>query len=339
MSAAEQQEILALVKPTLGAILLGLVFSSTFFGVTLLQTYQYYDRYWSDTLWLKLFVALIFVLDVVQIITVIHSNWWYLIQNYAMPQSLSMVPWSLGLEVGITTSIGLLVQGFFAMRVYILSRGNHIVTGSILTLTLAQFILGVYYAGRGQQTKLVATIAQITWASTASLACSIAGDAIITGAMCYYLHLSRSGIRRTDKLIDIMIVYCVNTGLLTTCVFTTVRGQQHSEIAHLWSVLTLAQSEVVSNTYWDTMFYFLISKCYVNSTLATLNAREKLRGTTQYAISDRTVPLNVVGRSSGTSSGDPKAVYLTTGTDMSFAANPAALKTDMSEVTTGSVEV
>ena len=34
------------------------------------------------------------------------------------------------------------------------------------------------------------------WASTASLACSIAGDAIITGAMCYYLHLSRSGIRR-----------------------------------------------------------------------------------------------------------------------------------------------
>lgn len=27
-----------------------------FFGVTLLQTYQYYDRYWGDSLWLKLFV-------------------------------------------------------------------------------------------------------------------------------------------------------------------------------------------------------------------------------------------------------------------------------------------
>lgn len=25
--------------------------------------------------------------------------------------------------------------------------------------------------------------------------------------------------------------------------------------------LTQAQSEVVSHTYWDTMFYFLISKC------------------------------------------------------------------------------
>ena len=33
------------------------------------------------------------VLDVIQIVTVIHANWWYLIQNYAMPQSLSIVPW------------------------------------------------------------------------------------------------------------------------------------------------------------------------------------------------------------------------------------------------------
>ncbi|KAH9923364.1 uncharacterized protein B0H18DRAFT_470365 [Fomitopsis serialis] len=112
----------------------------------------------------------------------------------------------------------------------------------------------------------------ITWASTASLACSIAGDAIITGAMCYYLHLSRSGIKS------------------------------------ICAICTIILSEVVSNTYWDTMFYFLISKCYVNSTLATLNAREKLRGTTQYAISDRTVPLNAVGRGSSTPSRDPKAL-------------------------------
>ncbi|KAI0727621.1 hypothetical protein C8Q72DRAFT_886323 [Fomitopsis betulina] len=323
LTPAQQQEILALVKPTLGAILLGLVFSSTFFGVTLLQTYQYYDRYLGDSLWLKLFVALIFMLDVIQIVTVIHANWWYLIQNYATPQSLFVVPWSLGLEVGITTSIGLLVQGFFAMRVYILSRGNYVVTTVIFVLTLTQFVLGVYYAAKGQETKLVITIAEITWASTASLACSIAGDAIITGAMCYYLHLSRSGLRRTDKLIDIMIVYCVNTGLLTT----------------VCAICTIILSEVVSHTYWDTMFYFLISKCYVNSTLATLNAREKLRGATQYNISDQSVRLDAVGHSSSTPSRERKP-YLSDseGTDISFATNPHH-KTGMSEATTGSVDV
>lgn len=33
------------------------------------------------------------MLDVIQIVTVIHANWWYLIQNYATPQSLFVVPW------------------------------------------------------------------------------------------------------------------------------------------------------------------------------------------------------------------------------------------------------
>ena len=85
----------------------------------------------------------------------------------------------------------------------------------------------------------------------------------------------------TDKLIDVMIVYCVNTGLLTTCVSASnlVRTSSLSTLQYLCclyynfgepdaslslktsSALTMAQSEVVSNTYWDTMFYFLISKC------------------------------------------------------------------------------
>lgn len=62
-----------LVKSTLGALMIGMFFSSTyvcnlscqqsadlcprFFGITLLQTYQYYDKYWSDAWWLKLFVC------------------------------------------------------------------------------------------------------------------------------------------------------------------------------------------------------------------------------------------------------------------------------------------
>ncbi|PCH33068.1 hypothetical protein WOLCODRAFT_134876 [Wolfiporia cocos MD-104 SS10] len=300
----------AVVKPTLGAILLGLVFTSTFFGVTLLQTYQYYDRYWHDTIWLKLFVAVIGILDTVQVVTVIHSNWWYLIENYANTSALAIVPWSLGVEVGITTSIGLLVQSFFALRVYILSRGNKPITATILTLTIAQFILGVYYAVKGQETRLVVTIATITWASTASLACSIAGDFLITATMCFYLTASRSGIKRSDKLIDVLIAYTVNTGLLTT----------------ICAVCTIILSEVVPDSYWDTMFYFMISKCYVNSTLATLNARDKLRTTVMHGTAQQPVPLSPF-RPSGQK-------ILADDSDMQFASNPMLAKTEYSEGTT-----
>ncbi|PCH37350.1 hypothetical protein WOLCODRAFT_48358, partial [Wolfiporia cocos MD-104 SS10] len=67
---------------------------ASFFGVTLLQTYQYYDRYWHDTIWLKLFVLThaTRILDTVQVVTVIHSNWWYLIENYANTSALAIVP-------------------------------------------------------------------------------------------------------------------------------------------------------------------------------------------------------------------------------------------------------
>ncbi|PCH33065.1 hypothetical protein WOLCODRAFT_147172 [Wolfiporia cocos MD-104 SS10] len=285
------------VRSTMGPLLLGLVFSATFFGITLLQTYQYYDRYWNDTKWLKSFVAVIrsviaysivhafktqfilSILDALQLMTVIHANWWYLIQNYGDPDALGMVPWSLGLETGLTSSIGFCVQGFFAMRVWILSHGSRVVTGLIALFTIAQFALGIYYTAREfvssriseesntnmrvirQRTALAAAIQPIIWASTSALACSIAGDVLITVSMCFFLYRSRSGVAKTDKMIHVLIKYTVNTGLITT----------------IAAVCTITLSEVLPNSYWDTISYFVVSKCYVNSTLATLNAREKLR--------------------------------------------------------------
>ncbi|KAH9836733.1 uncharacterized protein C8Q71DRAFT_759408 [Rhodofomes roseus] len=260
-TAAEIAALGPIVRSTMGAIIIGMFFSSTFFGITLLQTYQYYDRYWSDAWWLKLFVAVITILDALQLVTVVHANWWYLIGNYANPMALQYIPWSLGLETGLTSSIGFLVQTFFAMRVYILSRGNGWMTGLIMLCALSQFVIGVYYTAAGQHTQLAATIETIIWASTAALACSIAGDVLITLSMCYYLYLGRSGIASSDRMIHVLIKYTVNTGLLTT----------------LSAICTIILSETLPSTYWDTMFYFVVSKCYVNSTLATLNAREKLR--------------------------------------------------------------
>ncbi|OBZ74939.1 hypothetical protein A0H81_05649 [Grifola frondosa] len=258
MSSPSQADVVALVKPTLGAILLGMAFSSAFFGITLLQTYQYYDRYWNDGLGLKLFVVIIGILDTAQLVAVVQSNWWYLIENYGNVSALTSVEWSLGVEIAMTCSVGLLVQMFFAKRVWALSEKNTVITTLIILTTLTQFSLGIYYTTLGQSTDF-SSIAKITWASTASLACSIAGDVIITASMCFYLHRSRSGMRRTDKLINVLIVYTVNTGLLTTiCAICTII---------LVSILPFA-------TFTGELIY---CKCYVNSTLASLNARSRLR--------------------------------------------------------------
>ncbi|OCH88848.1 hypothetical protein OBBRIDRAFT_794872 [Obba rivulosa] len=254
-------DVHAVITPTMGALMLAMVFSSVLYGVTVLQTYQYYDGYTEDPTYLKIFVAALWVLDTAQLVTVIHSNWWYLIANYGDLAALDIVPVSLAIEVGMTISIGVLVQSFFAYRVWYTSGRHALIPLTIICLTLATFSLGIFYAVNGQRNPVVEEIAKITWATVASLSCSMAADFLITGSLVYHLHRQRSGLRRTDKLINVLIVYTVNTGLLTS----------------LAAMCTIILSKTLVGTQWQVIPYFLISKFYVNSTLATLNAREKLR--------------------------------------------------------------
>jgi len=42
------------------------------------------------------------------------------------------------------------------------------------------------------------------------------GDIIISISLCYYLHTNRSGIRKTDLLIDRLLTFTVTRGFLTS---------------------------------------------------------------------------------------------------------------------------
>jgi len=271
MTAPTPIDIDGIIKPNMGALMLGMVFSSVLYGVTVLQTYQYYDGYWEDPLYLKTFVATLWVLDTAQLVTVVHANWWYLIAHYGDIAALEIVPASLAVEVGMTISIGLLVQAWFASRVWRMNGHNVIIPMVILGLTLSTFSLGIFYAVTGQRNPVVTEIAKITWATVASLSCSMAADFFITGSLVYFLHKQRSGFKnvnaaapRGDRAINILTMYTVNTGLLTS----------------IAAMCTIILSKVLVGTQWQVLPYFLVSKFYVNSTLATLNAREKLRNMT-----------------------------------------------------------
>jgi len=70
------------------------------------------------------------------------------------------------------------------------------------------------------------------------LSSDIASDILITVSMCYYLHRSRTGLKRyifygqecydlidthsTNTMINLLITYAIRTCLLTTCVFLLI---------------------------------------------------------------------------------------------------------------------
>ncbi|KAF5369787.1 hypothetical protein D9758_001371 [Tetrapyrgos nigripes] len=103
-------------------------------------------------------------------------------------------------------------------------------------------------------------------------------DVIIAAGLFYFLHRSRTGFRKSDTIISKLIVFSVSTGLLTSI----------CAIASLLSILIWGQTLIY------VAFYFSLGRClsfspkfdvfadkkkvYSNSLLATLNARQSIRG-------------------------------------------------------------
>ncbi|KAL0953747.1 hypothetical protein HGRIS_004936 [Hohenbuehelia grisea] len=103
---------------------------------------------------------------------------------------------------------------------------------------------------------------------TASLALSIAADVLIAGSLTYYLHHSRSGMKGSDHLINRLMVYAINNGMLT-------------------SILGIAVIALTAPGIHDFIFlavFQVIGNLYTNSMLATLNARATHKMTTAPAV-------------------------------------------------------
>ncbi|KAI0301152.1 hypothetical protein B0F90DRAFT_351315 [Multifurca ochricompacta] len=87
------------IRSTYGAAFIGLLVSTILFGVTITQTWIYYWHYRNkDPRLLKIFVALLFVLDSLHTILCIYSIYWYLILNFGNVESLDFNMWAMNVR-------------------------------------------------------------------------------------------------------------------------------------------------------------------------------------------------------------------------------------------------
>ncbi|KAG9222248.1 hypothetical protein CCMSSC00406_0006545 [Pleurotus cornucopiae] len=231
-------DVQAIVTPTVGALLIGVLFSICLFGANTLQTWYYYQHYPSDGIHLKLWACCGSL-------------------NFTNVEGLDTTIWSATMTLLITGVLILLVHSFFAWRIYILSGRKPIIPLFILLLAVAHAaitwgVVGISFAA-GAYSRFPKTI-QST--STSSLAIGVATDLTIACSLGYYLHRGRSGISRTDQLINKLIFWAVNIGLLTS----------------ITDFVVLMVSELMDNLIFLAI-YQIISNLYAASMLATLNLR------------------------------------------------------------------
>jgi len=245
---------------------MGMMIGCFLFGITISQTIVYFQRYKHDKLFIRGLVWASLIMDGLHFAVVSEAvHFWYIYckipQNYAF---LPQFHWSLGLSIIATYIITSMVQSLYIMRVYLLSR-KWWLTILLSTLSIVQLAFGmVLWADLHLKNELAAVhnrTGQI--GGSIELAATSLCDIAISISLWYYLHRGRSGFARTEKVIDKLILYMVNLGLLTSCA----------------SALTLVLWLALPNNFVFVTFTLIRSKLYVNSMLVTLNYRKAAQAT------------------------------------------------------------
>lgn len=196
----------------------------------------------------------------------------YLIHHFGDLPFIGVIYWSGGITVLLGILIALAVHSFYVRRVWILSNGSIPVTGIIAFFAICRFGFGIATSILSytinswaifRERKLPLMTLSVGLGSAALV------DILAALALSFYLKRGRSGMQQSDSRINLLMLYTVNTGTLT------------SIVSILTVILFVAQPKSLA-------FLGLVeiqSKLYANSFLASLNARRHIRAkfnTTQF---------------------------------------------------------
>ncbi|KAJ7318238.1 hypothetical protein DFH08DRAFT_715080 [Mycena albidolilacea] len=205
---------------SLGALQIGVFVSHVLFGVTTTQTYIYYSRFPEDSQKIKVLVLYSFIKRVCEFahaICIGHAIYTYTISNYGHPERIAgALPKPLLAAAFLTAVIATLVQGFFTIRVYALSKRLYValIVSAVIFVRLLGTIAIVAIGMR--MTLLKSFERQWGWIFTVSWSISSASDLTITAILVAFLRKQRLGVcKRTTALVDKIITWTI--GLPMNC--------------------------------------------------------------------------------------------------------------------------
>jgi len=129
--------------------------------------------------------------------------------------------------------------------------------------------------------RLFLPLVKETWLIVTWLSLAAAGDLVISATQVYYLHQHRSGVTCTNRIINLLMMYIVSTGLLTSIV----------------AIVELTTFGVYGFNWAHVFLMFPLSALYAVSFLANLDVRRTLRtvGSEMGQEVDIQLPVSTIG--------------------------------------------
>ncbi|KAJ3559620.1 hypothetical protein NM688_g225 [Phlebia brevispora] len=291
---------MSLLDETFGSVLITIFIASILYGVTTLQTYIYSQKYQGDTRFLKLTVATVWVLETFHIAFCIMFIYVYLINHFGDLHYLSTnIHWSGGVSLAIVIRdagaqafrdlgyaglrpdyysyraqvprlSGIVIESdavppsFYVYRVWIVSNGSIPLTGIVAFFAVARFggnlgTIALSYIFNEWEVYRSHVISLVLLCI--GLGSGAVVDVLTAGIMIYQIRRGKTGIRQSDNMANLIILYTINTGALTSIASTLIPIMFAAD-ANSLAYLGLVEIQ---------------SKLYSNTFLATLNARQHIR--------------------------------------------------------------
>ncbi|KAG9313208.1 hypothetical protein JVU11DRAFT_6667 [Chiua virens] len=222
-----------------GAWYFGTILSTAFYGVACMQTFFYYVHYQNDRMRMKVFVAIVWMLNTIHEALCITGSYKYVMSGLVNPLAFLTGNPEMILQVVPSLLVSILSRGFFVYRIYIFIGQNILVPVIWVLLAIVQlvtafyFIIKALYTANG--TVQVINLSELSGEpymtmATISLAVGAAVDILIAIFMTFLLIRKRSGVgfASTAHILQRLTVFSVNTGtwpavlLLLTTIFLHV---------------------------------------------------------------------------------------------------------------------
>ncbi|KAG1860918.1 hypothetical protein F4604DRAFT_1788898 [Suillus subluteus] len=219
---------------------------NSLFGLTNVQAFIYLQAHKSAGIsffkLVRFFPQTFRIFDALHLALAIHCVYYYLVTNYANFGALAEIVWSLKVIIALLSKGRSRALPAIALTmVVVLSSGESVACkcSSYDLEPLLRYLVGV------------------EWSTYLSLGAATFVDFVIASSLCYLLATSRTGFSSTDSFITKLVGYTISTGCLTS-------------ICSMSIIITCA---VMPTTFIFIGLQFLVTKLYVNSFIAFLNAR------------------------------------------------------------------
>ncbi|KAH9051560.1 hypothetical protein EDB83DRAFT_2521956 [Lactarius deliciosus] len=278
------------IRNTYGCSFIGMVISSMLFGITILQTWIYYWQYGNrDPKTLKLFIAVIFMMDTLHTILCVYSIYWYLVLNFGNVEVLGYNMWAMNFQILVSALVDCMVRLYYARRVYIVSRSIIIpvviVVFVTISIALAPGMLAAFHLVPGQlivfkhrvlvfpiraaALKYWSLYTSLIPVTCIALGSGVAADILIAVTICWSLYHKKTGIAKQVHFFPIHAAV-----LAESCeILSYVDRPNTNPNSILATVVLISFATDASSMIW-LIFFWPMSKFYVNALLAMLNSRD-----------------------------------------------------------------